>query len=162
MNNYKPHVFVLPEDDANRQLANGFLLDPFLSPRRVQVLEPAGGWLRVLDRFLADNVVGMDLYEKRLVILLIDFDHDAERRDKVDDQIPARLTDRVFVLGVWTEPEALRRAIGERYESIGRKMARDCREGTSDIWDHQLLRHNAAEIARLRESIKPFLFQAQR
>lgn len=26
VNKYKPHVLVLPEDDANRQLANGFLL----------------------------------------------------------------------------------------------------------------------------------------
>ena len=27
VNKYQPHVLVLPEDDANRQLANGFLLD---------------------------------------------------------------------------------------------------------------------------------------
>lgn len=27
-NKHKPHVIVLPEDDANRQIANGFLLDP--------------------------------------------------------------------------------------------------------------------------------------
>jgi hypothetical protein len=27
-NKYKPHVVVLPEDDANRQLANGFLTHP--------------------------------------------------------------------------------------------------------------------------------------
>jgi hypothetical protein len=27
VNKYHPHVLVLPEDDANRQLANGFLLD---------------------------------------------------------------------------------------------------------------------------------------
>lgn len=39
-----PHVLVLPEDDANRQLANGFLLDGFLSGRQMLVLEVAGGW----------------------------------------------------------------------------------------------------------------------
>jgi hypothetical protein len=27
MNKYRQHIFVLLEDDANRQLANGFLLD---------------------------------------------------------------------------------------------------------------------------------------
>jgi hypothetical protein len=26
LNRYKPHLFVLPEDDANRQIANRFLL----------------------------------------------------------------------------------------------------------------------------------------
>lgn len=30
MNKYRPHVLVLPEDDANRQIANGFLLAPAL------------------------------------------------------------------------------------------------------------------------------------
>jgi hypothetical protein len=35
MNRYQPHVFVLPEDDANRQLANGFLLDESLIVRRI-------------------------------------------------------------------------------------------------------------------------------
>ncbi|KAM3090094.1 hypothetical protein ACKFKG_30775 [Phormidesmis sp. 146-35] len=27
---YQPHLLVLPEDDANRQVAIGFLLDPSL------------------------------------------------------------------------------------------------------------------------------------
>ena len=31
VNVYKPHVLVLPEDDADRQIANGFLLDPSLN-----------------------------------------------------------------------------------------------------------------------------------
>ena len=38
VNKYLPHVLVLPEDDANRQLANGFLLDPNLLDRRIQLL----------------------------------------------------------------------------------------------------------------------------
>ena len=41
VNKFRQHVFVLPEDDANRQLANGFLLD--LSVRQVQILPEAGG-----------------------------------------------------------------------------------------------------------------------
>jgi hypothetical protein len=28
VNRYKPHIYVVPEDDANRQIANGFLLHP--------------------------------------------------------------------------------------------------------------------------------------
>ena len=43
VNRHKPHLLVLPEDDANRQLARGFELE--LSTRQFQVLQPAGGWL---------------------------------------------------------------------------------------------------------------------
>jgi len=43
VNKYQQHVLVLPEDDANRQLEIGFLLDPLLIDRRIDVLEVAGG-----------------------------------------------------------------------------------------------------------------------
>ena len=54
MNRYKPHVLVVPEDDANRQLANGFLQNPALNLRAIQVLPPAGGWVKVLNNLLND------------------------------------------------------------------------------------------------------------
>lgn len=44
INKYKAHLLVLPEDDANRQMANGFILDPNLNERVIQVLPPVGGW----------------------------------------------------------------------------------------------------------------------
>jgi hypothetical protein len=37
-------------------------------------------------------------------------------------------------------------------------MARDCREETEETWGHELLRHNAGELARLREQVRPILF----
>lgn len=43
VNKYLPHVFVLPEDDANVQLANEFHLQ-VNQLRQMQVLEPAR-WL---------------------------------------------------------------------------------------------------------------------
>ncbi|HEX4229241.1 MAG TPA: hypothetical protein VHZ07_11265 [Bryobacteraceae bacterium] len=57
VNKFKPHVLILPEDDANRQLANGFLLalDPIVQ-RNVQVLPVAGGWIEVLHCFKSDHV----------------------------------------------------------------------------------------------------------
>ena len=51
VNKYMPHVLVLPEDDANRQLANGFQLDESLATRKMQILEEAGGWQEVLHCF---------------------------------------------------------------------------------------------------------------
>jgi hypothetical protein len=37
-------------------------------------------------------------------------------------------------------------------------MAQDCRDETGTIWGHELLRHNAGELARLRDHVRPILF----
>jgi len=45
VNGHLPHVLVLPEDDANRQLANGFVLDldqAFLTQSRCLRWQAAG------------------------------------------------------------------------------------------------------------------------
>lgn len=51
LNKYRPHLLVLPEDDANRQIANGFILHPNVNSRAIQVLPPSGGWRKVLEDF---------------------------------------------------------------------------------------------------------------
>jgi hypothetical protein len=71
--------------------------------------------------------------------------------------IPARLKDRVFVLGAKSEPEELRQNLGS-YENIGLAMARDCRDNTEVTWSHGLLCHNAGELERLRKHVRPILF----
>ena len=158
VNRHQPHVLVLPEDDANSRLANGFLLDPHLSARTIQVLGEAGGWNRVLERFLSDHLGGMERYIDRFMVLLIDFDGKEERLQYVRAKVPGHLQERVFVLGSLSEPEALRRAIPGSYEEIGLALAQDCREGTDTTWGHDLLRHNASELDRLREHVRPILF----
>jgi hypothetical protein len=153
-----PHVLVLPEDDANRQLALGFHLnvDP-AKMRSVQVLRVAGGWTEVLKRFESDHVREMQNNPARFMVLLIDFDGKEDRLSQAKAVIPSHLTDRVFILGVLTEPEALRAKLGS-YETIGMAMAKDCREDTNETWGHDLLRHNAGELDRLRKHVRPILF----
>ncbi len=56
INKYKRHILVLPEDDANRQIANGFLLDPNLDVRAIQILPPSGGWKKVLNSFMDNHL----------------------------------------------------------------------------------------------------------
>lgn len=159
VNDYLPHILVLPEDDANRQLANGFLLEvDSFRDRQMQVLEEAGGWNAVLDRFKSTHIREMDHNPRRFMILLIDFDRDRNRLSKVKEVIPEHLNDRVFVLGVWSEPENLKSDTGRSYEKIGSEMAKDCREGTDMTWQHDLLKHNADEVARLREHVRSILF----
>jgi hypothetical protein len=154
-NNYRPHFKVLPEDDANRQMANGFVLE--FPTRQIQILPVAGGWLRTVECFNSDHVGYMESLPNRFMILLIDFDGQETRLEEVRARIPAHLTQRVFILGAWTDPEALKGDLGP-YETIGLKLAIDCREDTDTTWGHALLRHNAAELARLREQVRPILF----
>ena len=117
----------------------------------MQVLEEAGGWIEVLDQFESDHIAGMDLYTNRFMVLLIDFDGRQDRLSIAIDRIPERLRDRVFILGAWTEPEALKR-LGS-FETVGVALARDCREQTDTTWGHELLRHNAGEVGRLSEQV---------
>ena len=157
VNKYLPHVLVLPEDNANRQLANGFQLDPVLATRRMQILEEAGGWQEILARFKTDHLSEMDRHAGRVLVLLIDFDGKEDRLNTAKAAMPNRLKDRVFVLGAWSEPEELRPSLGS-YETIGLAMARDCRNNTEVTWAHALLRHNAGELDRLRTHVRPILF----
>jgi hypothetical protein len=158
VNKYEAHVLVLPEDRANSQIANGFLRDLALSVERIRVLPEAGGWREVLERF-STYVRTMEKYRLSLMVLLIDFDRRGDRLEQAMARVPDSLADRVFVLGAWTEPEDLKRAKLGSYEAIGLKLAKDCREGTDETWSHDLLRHNARELDRLRERVRLFLFR---
>lgn len=158
INRYKPHLLVLPEDDANRQIANGFLLDSKLNSRAIQVLPEAGGWEDVVEKFKSDYASTMRQYSHRRIALLIDFDQDENRLDYVKQNIPSDLEDRVFVLGVLSEPERLRSDIKKNFEEIGETLANDCSDDTNELWGHELLKHNKTELSRMVYSVKPFLF----
>ncbi len=153
MNRHKPHVFVLPEDDANRQLANGFVNYNCVDQNRIQVLRPAGGWTKVRDKFASDHVASMEKFTQGFMILLLDFDGDEARRQEII--IPPSLADRVFIIGVLSEPEDLKAA--RRYEDIGHELAENCTTDQYAAWDHPLLKHNAAELSRLRRLVRPIL-----
>jgi hypothetical protein len=158
LNNHQPHVLVLPEDEANRQLANEFKLNLDQSVHtRIHVDREAGGWIKALDRFESEHVVRMHRYPNRFMVLVIDFDGSERRRNDVTSRIPEELRDRVFVLGALREPEDLKPVLGS-YERIGSALAKDCREETDTTWNHELLRHNAGELARLRRHVRPILF----
>ncbi|PYU05029.1 MAG: hypothetical protein DMG33_12320 [Acidobacteria bacterium] len=92
------------------------------------------------------------------MVLLIDSDGIEDRLENARVRIPMHLTDRVFILGALSDPEDLRQSTSSSYETIGKAMAEDCREGTDTIWAHDLLRHNALEIDRLRQHVRPILF----
>jgi hypothetical protein len=157
INRHRPHVLVLPEDDADRQLANGFFNDSSISPQARPLPYP-GGWMKVLDRFEYDEIPYMRKYSEAFMVLVFDFDDDPDRLSVAKQRIPADLADRVFIVGSLRDPESLRKAGLGKPEEIGLALAKDCREGTDTIWRHDLLRHNAPELARLRKQVSPILF----
>jgi hypothetical protein len=158
VNNYRPHILVLPEDSANSEIANGFLLNPNLNERLIQVLPFARGWMTVLDKFIDDHVSKMRLYPERMIVLLIDFDEDEDRLAYIETKIPSDLKNRVFVLGSFSEPEKLKSEIKKGFEEIGEVLSTDCSDNTDQLWSHDLLKHNRNELERMIINVKPFLF----
>ncbi len=155
----RPHILVLPEDAANRQLVNGFLLEvDLIRQRQMQVLRVAGGWKRVLECFQSDHIKDLKRYSHRFMVLLIDFDGQKDRFDKASAVVPDDLKDEVFIIGGWGEPEDLRKYGLGSPETIGKALAKDCREDTDTTWGHALLQHNAGELDRLRKHVRPLLF----
>jgi hypothetical protein len=98
-------VLVLPEDDHNREIALGFELElGWLGSNQFTILPVAGGWLRALARIETE---GLNQYAKRFLVLVIDFDGQANRIEEVKAKIPAHLQGRVFALGSLKEPKDL-------------------------------------------------------
>ena len=154
VNSHKPHIMVLPEDDANRQLATGFELA--IGTRQFQVLSPAGGWPKLGPKFEGAHIAEMRAHVNRFLVLLVDFDNSKGRYDMISKFVPADLFSRVFILGVWTNPEKLRRT--RTLETIGKQLAAACKSDEVGEWNDDLLRHNEPELERLRLVSRPILF----
>src|SRR5260370_35901009 len=134
-NKQLPHVYVLPEDDANRQLAIGFHKEvTWHRQRQMLVLEVARGWKKVLELFGSVHVAEMNRCPARFMVLLLDFDNQQEERlQQSQSYIPAHLTEKVFILGSLNEPESLKPLLGS-YEQIASNLARHCRAETNATW----------------------------
>jgi len=102
----------------------------------------------------------MRQFTDSFVVLLMDFDQREDRLTLVTSQIPEDLKDRVFALGVLSEPENLKRNINKTFEEIGDSLAKDCPDNKNELWRHDLLRHNETELDRIVSSVQLFLFRA--
>ncbi|OYW76080.1 MAG: hypothetical protein B7Z37_10400 [Verrucomicrobia bacterium 12-59-8] len=163
-NNYLPHLLVLPEDDANRQILVGFRNHHAVNFRRMDVQNIAGGWLVAVKSVKDEHVPLMRKFPKRHVLLVIDFDGHSERRDQILSEIPAELKSRFYILSCSDEPERLLASMGVRaeegskLETLGKCLASDCDHNTNETWEHEMLAHNEAELERLKTNVKGFLF----
>ncbi len=166
VNRDRPHVFILPEDAANSDVANGFVRSVDFG-RAVQILPPSRGWSKALDAVRNEHVPDLRRFPDRHLVVLVDFDRSTDRRQEFDAVVPRELADRLFVVGAWTEVEGLRRSLREggplkpnTLEGIGVLLAEDCRSGQDGTWGDELLLHNASDVARMRHALRPILFTA--
>ncbi len=160
INKYKSHLYVIPEDDAERQIADGFVLHDRVDTRQVQVVGPPGGWPKVLDTFRNEYLLQLRQNVHTHVVMLIDYDTKGNARQEVFiDAIPEEFRRRVFVVGPSQAPEHLRRATKQSYEQIGMSLANDCDGNQTAIWGHEQLKHNDDQRKLLLEIVKPFLFK---
>ncbi|PID38426.1 MAG: hypothetical protein CSB49_05635 [Proteobacteria bacterium] len=152
-------MLVLPEDDHSRQFANGFILHAAVAQRSLQILPPAGGWMKAVERLEGHYFKTMERYPERRLVLVIDFDGEpVGRRTLVQDKTPTSLRPRVFVLGAYQEPEVLCAALGQTAEQVGEGLARGCAEQDLELWQHERLRHNEGERQRLDQRVRGILF----
>lgn len=159
VNRYRPHVWIVPEDDANRQLANGFLLHPRLDLTSVDIRPVSGGWHRLLDSVVEQYAAELRKYEHRQLVLLFDFDGQGDQRARrFRDRIPEGLRERVYLLGMRDEPETVKAALGYSFETMGQRLADACCQQEDGLWDNEHLRHNKPELDRLFVSVRPILF----
>lgn len=159
MNKYAPHIYVIPEDDSDRQIADGFVLHHAVDARRIQVMPLADGWPHVLKTFQDVYIQILRNNPHAHVVMLIDFDNQIdERREQFEQAIPDEIKARVFLVGSKKDPEELKKTLNVGFEAIGNALANDCDVGITEHWDHELLQHNDAERQRLVQTVKPFLF----
>jgi hypothetical protein len=158
VNKHRPHVYVLPEDDANRQIANGFLLCCTVNLKAIQVLPIAGGWRKVIDRFQKELLQTMISNSHCHVVLVIDFDGKADRLQAVTETVPLIVRDRVFVIGLLTQPEDVFSAGLPIKEKLGEALANECFQSCHELWNHKLLAHNTNEVKRMSDKLRNILF----
>lgn len=156
VNRYKPHVVVLPEDDATRSLVVGFS-DHCSGPIDLKLSQ--GGWPKVLAEFEHRYVKYLRTYADAHVVMVIDYDDDfASRLTLFQAAMPADVAARVYVLGALTEAETLKNQQALKYGPLGAIMADECRTQLPVLWNCPQLVNNQAELQRLMLQVRPFLF----
>lgn len=159
MDKFIPHLFVIPEDEADKEIADGFALHERVDACRIQVMPVAGGWPNVLSTFQEEYIPRLRKHPLGHIVLLIDFDgQGGGRMMRFQQEIPDDIRGRVFVVGSAMNPETLRDALKLSPEQIGRQLAEDCARAEGGLWEHDQLRHNAEERQRLATAVQAFLF----
>jgi hypothetical protein len=162
VNNYLPHLLVIPEDDANRDIVTGFLNHLSVNSHKIKVENVAGGWKKATDKFVEEYAEPMRRkFDQRHVLILIDLDGREHRLEEEQNRIPEDLRNRVFVMGSQVTPERLSASLGRMSkERIGEALADECVGRGGTVWQSEMLAHNQPELQRMRATICPHLLES--
>ncbi len=163
INRYRKHLLICAEDDAYRDIANGFVKNYAVAAKNIQVDTPAGGLPKLLKIFSEEYIDLLRKYQNCHVLLLLDLDRKNNRTKVVCDKIPLDVRDRVFVLCCRDEAEDVKKDLKcASPERIGEKLAESCHNNTftvpGDPWLCVQLQNNAPELTRMAATVRPFLF----
>lgn len=151
-NNYKNHLRVILEDKPYRDILNGVTLST--KDALVDVRNPCGGWLKVFEQ-LEDELKLLEKLKNRHLLMVIDFDYEFELRYKrFQSLVPIPYQNRVFILGVDNkESEELKNLFRiSNFETIGKKLVKDCPDSDLSNWKNKHLECNLTEIGRMKDS----------
>jgi len=153
VNPYRPHLLIVPEDDALHLIATGFRLRvPFA---RIRVADIAGDRDALYEQFVNKELTDLKKFPSRVLVLLTDFDNGGGRHDDIRSATPKDLRERVFVLGPKKEAEDLRQEMlaahlitPNKFETIGEVMAAGCTDQELPYPALQQLDGLSSELAR--------------
>jgi hypothetical protein len=151
---------VISEDNANREIANGFRLVVEKNARQFWINKSARGWLNGRQELVAmsESTGHLQKYKSSNAALIVDFDGKRERGSEIKQMVAEGVRDRVFVIGVLTEPEKLRNVTGMKFEQLGSQIGEGCKGSSIGFWQHDLLVHNIEEIRRLSGAVRDIFF----
>lgn len=156
-NKYNSHLWIIPEDEEDAQIIRGFLLNHNINQRKVQLRPLANGWPKAVELI---NNMELSKYQGRHLVLVIDFDNDFSNRfEEIQGKIDNDIKNRVYILGAKKEPKNLKNSLKKNLETIGKDIAAECENNSHDWLTDEMLKHNKAEIIRLEQDVKPFLFE---
>ena len=161
-NKFRDHLVIVPEDQKNNDLINGFVNASLFESRAFQVQAIAGGWPKAVDSLQHMQLAALPL---RRILLVIDFDEKLESRyGQVNDRLSKFLAptehQRVYLLGTRSEPEDFRSTLKMSSEQVGAQLYLDCKTPQPGLWGHALFTHNLKTRARLIAEILPFLINS--
>lgn len=164
MNFHTPHLLILPEDEHDQRLANGFAGHINIDRRKIQMLAFANGWHKAQARITepgSNEIQHLTRFSSAHLLVVLDFDKQSGRLQEIRDKIPPTIAERIYILGTWDEPQTLKKQLGYKlsFEAIGAALLEDCLEPANGniTWQHPVLLHNQAELQRFKSDVCPFL-----
>lgn len=168
INRQRKHVIFFGEDEATRNLAQGFCESEKINDLKCEVWSTYGtGWQSTID---AIETVRMSRYPQTHLVLVIDLDRRGEDRIAALKREIANCPckDRVYIIGCTKDVQALQRSFTP-VNSIGKLSAQEtgrtiadrsskdvsCMEG---VWGDSSLVHNKDELERLCRNLKDVIF----